>query len=232
MTGQDAKRRQLERLGRIRELIFGMQDGLLATLGFVAGLYGATGDNRLVLLAGLVEMAAGAMSMGAAEFLSAKARRQVYAKAVREEQRRFEQEPYLAHQDLLHALTDEGVSKAQAYRIVKLLKEERGAFFKTFQAKVMGLGAMEAGDGLAGALIMGGSYATGALLVLLPFMFLAGPPAVAGSISVAITALFGLGVLKGRLAALPVWRSGLEVLLIAAGAAVAGYVFGLLLPEH
>lgn len=226
------KQKQLERLGRIREIVFGMQDGFLATLGFVAGLYGAGAGDRAILIAGLVEMAAGAMSMGAAEFLSAKARRQVYERAVRDEQRRFADEPYLAHQELVHALAEEGVSKEKAYRIVKLLREEEASFFKTFQAKVLGLGAVETENHLLGGLIMGSSYAIGALVVLLPFMFLHGGRALAVSMMTSALGLFGLGAAKGYLARLGIWKSGLEVLLIATAAALAGYGFGLLLPEH
>lgn len=226
------KQKQLERLGRIREIVFGMQDGFLATLGFVAGFYGAGAGHRAILIAGLVEMAAGAMSMGAAEFLSAKARRQVYERAVRDEERRFAEEPYLAHQELVHALAEEGVSKDKAYRIVKLLREEEASFFKTFQAKVLGLSAGESENHLLGGLLMGGSYAIGALVVLLPFMFLYGGKALAASMIMSALGLFALGAAKGYLARLGIWKSGLEVLLIATAAALAGYGFGLLLPEH
>ena len=56
----------------IRDLVFGMEDGLVSNLGLVLGVYVGGGDTYAILLAGLASMFAGAFSMSAGSYLSAK----------------------------------------------------------------------------------------------------------------------------------------------------------------
>ena len=56
----------------IRQLVFGSLDGLLVPLGVISGVAGGTGSSRAVLVAGLAESFAGALSMGAGEFIAAR----------------------------------------------------------------------------------------------------------------------------------------------------------------
>src|SRR6478609_1027782 len=68
---------RVSRLGRIRQFVFGSLDGLLVPLGVVSGVAGGTGSVHAVNVAGLAEAFAGALSMGAGEFLSGRAEAQV-----------------------------------------------------------------------------------------------------------------------------------------------------------
>ena len=47
------KKRLIERLSSIREVVFGMQDGILTTAGVLAGLSGAVAIHRQVILAAM-----------------------------------------------------------------------------------------------------------------------------------------------------------------------------------
>ena len=67
---RDRFRTRIERLGRIRQLVFGSLDGLLVPLGVISGVAGGTGDTKAVIVAGIAEAFAGALSMGAGEFIS------------------------------------------------------------------------------------------------------------------------------------------------------------------
>ncbi|MBI3988752.1 MAG: VIT1/CCC1 transporter family protein [candidate division NC10 bacterium] len=230
MDSLAAKRERIQRKGRIREVVFGMQDGLITTVGFVAGLHGATADNTLVLLGGFVELLAGAFSMAAGGYLSTKAEREVLEREVLEERRRFQEEPYLAHDDLRKALEEEGLSKERAYRIVKLLQEGEEAFFKTFQEKVLGLGDTEIRQPLIDALVLGLSFAVGAFIPLLPYLLFSEFTSLWVAVVLSGLSLFGVGAAKAYLAEKRFFRSGLEFFAIAMGAAAVGYLFGLLLP--
>jgi len=50
-----AEKDRIDRLSRIRELVFGSLDGLLVPLGVVSGVAGGTGSSKAVLVAGLAE---------------------------------------------------------------------------------------------------------------------------------------------------------------------------------
>jgi hypothetical protein len=58
------EKHRIERLSRIRQLIFGSLDGLLVPLGVITSVAGGTGSSRAVLVAGLIEAFACALSMG------------------------------------------------------------------------------------------------------------------------------------------------------------------------
>lgn len=231
MVPSEGKRRQEVRwLAQIREVVFGMQDGLISTVGFVAGVHGATADTRLVLLAGIVQMIAGAFSMAAGAYLSTKAEREVVEGQVRGEVARYAEEPYVAQEALLTALEAEGLPRDKAYGIVKLISTERNAFLQTFREKVLGLGAAQERVPVPAALLMGASFALGSIIVLAPYFVLAGIRALVAAFALTALALFGVGVAKAVLAGTRLLVSGLEFLLIAAAAAGVGYVLGRLLP--
>src|SRR5690242_2238284 len=76
-AGLFAEKGRIERLGRIRQLVFGSLDGLLVPLGVVSGVAGGTGNTKAVIAAGVAEAFAGALSMGAGEFISGRSVAQV-----------------------------------------------------------------------------------------------------------------------------------------------------------
>lgn len=57
----------------IREIIFGLEDSLVSTLGAITGIAVGTGSTYIVILSGLVLIAAESTSMAAGSYLSSKA---------------------------------------------------------------------------------------------------------------------------------------------------------------
>src|SRR5215475_3089727 len=80
-----AERTRIERLSRIRQLVFGSLDGLLVPLGVISGVAGGTGNVHAVVVAGIAESFAGALSMGAGEFISGRSEAQVQLTEVKKE---------------------------------------------------------------------------------------------------------------------------------------------------
>src|SRR5579859_5205118 len=69
------QRRQLERQRSVREIVFGVQDGILTTLGIITGVGVAEGDRSAVFISGFLALLAGALSMAVGEYLGAKSER-------------------------------------------------------------------------------------------------------------------------------------------------------------
>jgi len=230
MAPAEEKREEIRWLSQIREVVFGIQDGLISTVGFVAGVHGATADTRLVLLAGIVQMIAGGFSMAAGAYLSTKAEREVVEGQIRAEYARYADEPYMAQEALLSELEADGLSRDKAYGVVKLISAERETFLKTFREKVLGVGEAHRRLPLPAALLMGVSFALGALVPLAPYLLLGGYLALWLAVGLTALVLFGIGVAKAIFAGTRWLVSGAEFLGVAAGAAAVGYVLGLLLP--
>ena len=229
MNRIEEKKRRIERRGRIREVVFGMQDGLISSVGLVGGMQGATADNRMVLLAGIAAVVAGAVSMGAGSYLSSKAAKEVIEKEIADEAVLVEKEPYLAQEGLLSALCQEGLDRSEAYRMIQILYRRNELFFKTYQEKVLGIGSVDLGQPFRAALVMAGSFALGAFIPIISYFFIHGKLAFYTSGFFSASALFGIGAFKGKLAGRSLIFSGMEFFGVALGAAVLGYLIGLLL---
>jgi len=222
------KKQLIESRARIREFVFGIQDGLISTVGLLAGIQGATENNLVVIIAGLTAMFSGAISMAAGSYLSSNAQKEIFDKEIGDAEKLAEREPYIAAEGLLKALGEEGLSKEQSYRMVKVLVQQRNVFLRTFQEKVFGLGSAEINRPVQAALIMGLSFIVGAIVPILPYMFLPGLTALYLSALLGGITLFGVGAFKGMLAGQSLLLSGLQFFLIAVSATVLGYGLGVI----
>ncbi|HUY27165.1 MAG TPA: VIT1/CCC1 transporter family protein [Candidatus Binataceae bacterium] len=225
------KRRLFERLSSVREVVFGVQDGVLTTAGVLAGLSGAVSNHSQIVLAALASTAAGALSMGAGAYLGTRAETEVLAGEVARTRLAAQRDPYVVQEALLGELEKQGLTREAGYRVVQLLSTSPHLLFKTAEEKVYGLaGAMHANAALDG-LVMGVAFAGGALVPLLPYLLVPGNGAALGSaLGATALALFGVGYFEGWMAhRAERWRSGMRFLSIAVGAAVAGYLIGLLI---
>jgi VIT1/CCC1 family predicted Fe2+/Mn2+ transporter len=221
------KKQVIESRSRIREFVFGIQDGLISTVGLLAGIQGATENRIVVIVTGLTAMFSGAISMATGSYLSSGAQKDIFDKEIADAEQLAEREPYLAAEGLLKALGEEGLSKEQGYRMVKVLLAERNVFLRTFQEKVFGLGSAEINQPFKAALVMGFSFIVGAIVPILPYMAIAGAMALYLSVFLSALTLFVVGAFKGHLAGQSLMISGGKFFFIAVTAAGLGYLIGL-----
>ncbi|HEY7168499.1 MAG TPA: VIT1/CCC1 transporter family protein [Candidatus Binatia bacterium] len=223
----EQKKEIIEGRARVREFVFGIQDGLISTVGLLTGVQGATESNTVVVITGLTAMFAGAVSMSAGSYLSSSAEKEIFDKELREAELLAEREPYLAAEGLLKALSQEGLPREQSYGLVKLLLNQQQVFLRTFREKVFGLGSAELNRPLQAALVMGLSFAVGSLVPIVPYLVLSGRATLYVSIILSALTLFGVGVIKGKLSGKSLFLSGVQFFAIAVGAALLAYVIGL-----
>lgn len=72
-----AEHRRNKLSGGFRAAIFGANDGLVSNLALVLGIGAAGASTKMVLLAGLAGLLAGALSMGAGEYVSVRSQREL-----------------------------------------------------------------------------------------------------------------------------------------------------------
>ena len=223
------KRRLFERLSNVREVVFGMQDGVLTTAGVLCGLSGAVSDHSQVILAALASTAAGALSMGAGAYLGTHAESDVLGAEIDRARSEAAEHPYVLQESLLEALSREGLSRDAAYRVVKLISTSPRSLITTAEEKIYGIGGGVIGNAVADGLVMGVAFVVGALVPLLPYFFIAnGRTGLATALGATALALFTVGYFEGWLAHREQrWRSGLRFMAIAMSAAAAGYLIGL-----
>src|SRR2546428_9718971 len=77
----------------VREVIFGLNDGLISTVGFLAGVTATLGDVRTIALGGIAAAIAGAVAMGVGAFVSSKSQRAFFQAEIAPEAWEIEKMP-------------------------------------------------------------------------------------------------------------------------------------------
>lgn len=226
-----AEKGRIERLGRIRQLVFGSLDGLLVPLGVISGVASGTGSSRAVLVAGLAEAFAGALSMGAGEFIAARSEAQVQRTEVAKELEGIRLHPAMEQQELVTLLVHEGIDAQDAARVATVLVRYPEAYHKTMVEKELGLQVEPSTVKVPEALTMGISYIVGSIFPLAPYFFLSVHAALPISIALTRVALIVVGLIKGKLASLNLGRSVLEIVMVGGASAGGGYLLGTIIPH-
>jgi vacuolar iron transporter family protein len=215
---------------RIREFVFGAQDGLLTTVSVVSAFFGAKESNATILLAGFATGVAGMVAMTAGQFLSSKAEAEVQASEIERELREISEHPAEELAELIEIYRLQGMSREQAREAALAVAEDPKKMLQVMAQAELGLETVPAGSPLKDAAVMAPSFMLGAIVPILPYVFANHEPAFVTSILLACLALFGIGVIKARVTGQNAWRSGFEQFAIGAGAGVIGYVVGTLVP--
>ena len=92
-TEIDRERWRVARLGRLREVVFGAQDGLLSTVALVTGVAVAVENQTTVLVAGLAAALPGMLSMATGAWLGSRAEQDVQRSEIAREAQELEENP-------------------------------------------------------------------------------------------------------------------------------------------
>jgi VIT1/CCC1 family predicted Fe2+/Mn2+ transporter len=230
-NGLFAEKGRINRLERIRQLVFGSLDGLLVPLGVVSGVAGGTGSTTAVIVAGIAEAFAGALSMGAGEFISGRSEAQVQQTEIDKELDEIRRDPAYELREMSLLLQHEGISLEDADRVTDILARYPVAYQKTMVEKELGLQMDPETVQVPEALTMGGSYIVGSFFPLIAYFFLPIRTALPVSLVLTFVALVAVGVIKGKLASLNIARSVIEIVVVGTVSALGGYLLGTLVPR-
>jgi vacuolar iron transporter family protein len=214
------------RAGSIRAAIFGMNDGLVSNLSLILGVSGAGMEPRTVVVTGVAGLLAGAFSMAAGEYTSVASQRDLLARQVEMERREVEEAPEEEAAELALILKQKGLSTEQASRAAAEMLKNPETAVDTLVREELGLDPDDLGSPMAAALSSFAMFSVGAIVPILPFLFLQGTPAVLLASGLAGALLAAVGGVIGFLSGTSVLKSGLRMVGLAALAAGVTYVVG------
>ena len=230
-TEIDRERWRVARLGRLREVVFGAQDGLLSTVALVTGVAVAVENQTTVLVAGLAAALPGMLSMATGAFLGSRAEQDVQRAEIAREAQELENNPAEELAELVVLYQREGKTYQEARHLADEIAQDKELWLRTLVEKELGISPDETSSPVKDALTMGIAFILAAIIPILPHFFLEGGPAISISIAAALTGLFILGVGKGRLVQRSPLLQGLEILAIGAVSAGIGFGLGDLIPR-
>ncbi|HUX69673.1 MAG TPA: VIT1/CCC1 transporter family protein [Cellulomonadaceae bacterium] len=210
----------------IGDITFGMEDGAVSVSGLVFGVAASTSDANLVVLAGATGAAAGAVSMMAGRYLDVQSvghSGQALLSATRQHIARTPQ-PYLDR--ATHRLRAAGLTPDEADTVVEIFERNPDALLHHVAAYEIGLAAQPQGSPLFHALWMFVADLVAAGVPVIPFVFL--PIQTAVAVTLVVTGLWMalLGIARGRIGGVNIWRSAVQTMAIAGAAALAGVLMG------
>jgi VIT1/CCC1 family predicted Fe2+/Mn2+ transporter len=227
-----AERERIARLSRVRELVFGSLDGLIVPLGVVSGVAGGTGSSQAVIVAGIAEAFAGALSMGAGEFISARSEAQVQSNEIHREIDEMATAPEYEKRELSMIYQLDGMPPEEANQVVDILARYPKAYQTAMVGKELGIATLEPDTvKIPEALTIAVSYLVGSFFPLIAYFFLPIDEALPVSLVLTFFALVIVGIIKGKLASMNLWRSILEIVVVGAVSAAGGYLLGSLIPH-
>jgi VIT1/CCC1 family predicted Fe2+/Mn2+ transporter len=218
--------------GTFRAAVFGANDGLVSNLALVMGL-GATGvAPQFVLFSGIAGLLAGALSMGAGEFVSVRSQRELLA-ATEPNGYADQALPHLDidANELALVYRTRGMPEAEALerarRVVGAARADDGQSAYTGPLQVVDSHEV-VGGAWSAALSSFLFFASGAIIPVLPWIFgLSGTAAVIVALVLVGIALLATGAMVGLLSGAPPLKRALRQLAIGFGAAAVTYVLGL-----
>ena len=208
----------------VRDVVLGMSDGLTVPFALAAGLTGAVAQTRIIVVAGVAEIAAGAIAMGLGGYLAARSQIEHYASERAREHREVTEKPAAEEAEVLDVLETYGVRPEEAAPVMHALRRRPEAWVDFMMRFELGLEAPDPRRALWSAMTIGASYVIGGLIPLGSYMVLANArAALVVSAVVTLVALLLFGYVKGRFTGTAPTRSALQTALIGGLAAAAAY---------
>jgi vacuolar iron transporter family protein len=210
----------------LRDLMLGLNDGLVASFAVTSGVAGAFSAAGIVIMAGLAEMLGGAISMGLAAFISARSHMEFYLSEFEREREEIRRWPEREREEILTIYRQKGFTGALLEQIVAHITADPERWSNVMMREELGLNKEAIEPPARSGLTVGLSYLCGAAVPLIPYAFVAPPLGIGISAAATGIALFAVGAAKTIITARSWWKSGLESLVIGVAAAAATYGAG------
>lgn len=216
----------------IRSVVYGGFDGTITTFAIVAGSQGSSAGVTAALVIGLATVIADALSQATADYLACYCDLYQHRAQKKEEISCIQDCPSGQFRALMTQYRGKGIASPDAQVMTSIIAQNAEVWADVMAIEKLGkLGEHE--SPLKSAIVTFIAFIFFGFSSLVPLIigFFANstnPWFFYSSVIVSMFMVFILGIMKGYSTGGPVWRSGLETLLVGAVAAAAAYLIGLL----
>jgi VIT1/CCC1 family predicted Fe2+/Mn2+ transporter len=216
------------RIGLLRAMVLGANDGIISTACLVLGVAVATAERSTILTAGMAGLVAGAASMALGEYVSVSSQRDSEQSDIAKEKWELEHTPDIELAELAGIYRKKGLPQALAHEVaVELTKHDA---LKTHLAEELGIHEATRARPVQASVGSAGSFAVGAAIPLIAVALFTETMRFTGTIAVVVLTLVALGVSSskygGAKPARPVLRVVIGGLIAIAVTMAVGKLFG------
>src|SRR5262245_58129659 len=179
--------------GQARAAVFGISDGLVSNISLILGFAGSGVDGSVVRLAGLAGLLAGAISMGAGEWVSVTAQNELIARELEVERRELARNPEAETAELTRLYVSRGVPQDSARETAEAVMREPDTALSVHAQEELGVRPDTMANPWRVALASFLAFAVGAVLPVLPWFVGSGRPATVASVAIGVVAAAAVG---------------------------------------
>jgi VIT1/CCC1 family predicted Fe2+/Mn2+ transporter len=210
-----------------RDIILGLNDGLVSIFLLVAGVVGGGLATRQVLLTAVAGSVAGAVSMAAGEYLATKSQDEVLEAELSLERLHIQEFRQMELDQLTAMFQGMGLRPEDVGPVVEAFDRSEDGLFNAMKALEFGVVDTERRSPYKAMLYSGLLFIVGSAPSVIPFLVVSdSATGLLWSGLLAAIALFAVGATKGRVARTNVLWSGVENLLIAGVGGLVAYGIG------
>ncbi len=216
--------------GGARAAVFGVSDGLVSNVSLILGMAGAHASAGSVRLAGIAGLIGGAFSMASGEYVSMRAQSELMQRELDVERRAILSDPEDERRELAALYRSRGVEPAMADELSVKMMRDPDLALETHAREELGYTPGQTGRPFQAALSSFVTFALGAFIPLLPWLFVDGTTAILWSVALGAVASLVVGAalsfFTGRWW---LWSAGRQLLISTAAAGVTfsiGHLIG------
>lgn len=209
-----------------REIVFGIQDGMVSVIGALTGIAVGTNDHFIVLLSGMTIISMGAISMAIGTFISIGTERKMQKRMLYEERIEVSQCPREERKEIETLFIKGGWPNNMAKKMAECAADHEALMLNEMAYRELLIIPEKTSHATKNSMAMFFAWFCGGFIPLLPYVFYSVAVGVYISIGITLFGLFLLGVVTSRYTKQNPLIAGLTIFLLAGTAIVVGYIIG------
>ncbi|MFQ5406396.1 MAG: VIT1/CCC1 transporter family protein [Candidatus Micrarchaeia archaeon] len=214
--------------GLVKDLVLGINDGLVSVVSLVSGVSGAAVGNQTVVLAGVAGAVAGALSMAFGTYIAHKSQIEFYKEEFKREKKEIRELPDVEKEEIRIIYKAKGFKGKQLENAVKTITSDKDVWLRVMMLEELGLAEEKFIDYKFASIAIGTAFIVASAIPIIPYVILPAQSATYASVGITSLALFAVGAFKTKFTHKTWWKSGMEMVLIGAAAATITYLIGAL----
>ncbi len=215
----------------LREIVFGLEDGMVSTLGSITGIAIGSNNHATVILAGAVIISVESISMGIGSYLSNLSEEEMNARKIKEEKEELKNSRPEEIEELYQIYLKDGWSPDLAKQMSAEASKNESLILNEMITRELKIQPSEESISIKGGFYMFFAYILGGLIPLCAYFVLPIKQALPISIVITLLGLFVLGMSMTKFTKQPLLKSGMRILIMGGIALVAGLLAGLFLEQ-
>jgi len=213
-------------LSGIRDIVFGLEDGMVSTLGTVTGIAVGSQSHSTVILAGMVIISVESISMGIGSYISNLSEHAVIKRKLYEEKTEIEEFPEEEKKEMEQIYIRDGWPKALAIKMAAAASKDKKLLLNEMAHHELNIVPNQKRHPWRNGFFMFFAYIVGGLIPLFAYFILPIGAAIKVSIIITLLGLFLLGSSTARYTKGNWLKMGTRVLILGGVALTAGYLIG------